>query len=102
MNRLSEIPKKSTKEGREYYKYIKYPDIEISVDDVYVISKIGDRIDSISYNFYNDPDLWWIIVQANPNKIKRDSFFLKPGIQIRVPINIDNILEDFENLNQRV
>ena len=47
-------------------------------------------------------DITIMVKRANPNKIKRDSFFLKPGIQIRVPINIDNILEDFENLNQRV
>tara|TARA_Y100001973_G_C5135096_1_gene299867 strand:+ start:627 stop:935 length:309 start_codon:yes stop_codon:yes gene_type:complete len=102
MNRLAEIEKKFLNGGKEYYKYIKYPDIAVSVDDAYVISKVGDRIDSIAYNFYNNPDLWWVIVQANPNKIRRDSFFLKPGIQIRIPANINNILEDFEKLNKRM
>ena len=102
MNRLREIIKNKTTKGRQYYKYIKYPEIDVSVDDVYMISKVGDRVDSIAYNFYNDPDLWWVIVQANPNKLKRDTYFMPPGIQLRVPINIDIIIEDFEKLNQRI
>ena len=49
--------------------------------------------------YYQNPDLWWIITKANPNKIKRDSFFMPIGIQIRIPINIEDITSDFEKLN---
>ena len=34
------------------------------------------------------------------NEIRRDSFALKPGIEIRIPYNIEDILSDFEEINQ--
>ena len=37
--------------------------------------------------------------KLNPNKLKRDSFFMPVGIQIRIPINIDSILYNFERIN---
>ena len=48
----------------------------------------------------DDVDLWWIITTANPNVIRRDSFNLKPGIEIRIPDNIQGIIEAFETLNK--
>jgi hypothetical protein len=45
-------------------------------------------------------DLWWIITTANPDVIRRDSFNLKPGIEIRIPNNIQGIIEAFEALNK--
>ncbi len=29
--------------------------------------KPGDRLDSLSEEFYGDPRLWWMIVEANPD-----------------------------------
>ena len=57
-------------------------------------------MDNLANRFYNNPDLWWVISKANPNKIKRDSFFIEPGLQIRIPMNTSEILENFENLNK--
>ena len=47
-------------------------------------------------------DLWWIIATANPDIIRRDSFVLKTGIQIRIPDpnRITTILRSFEKLNR--
>jgi len=45
-------------------------------------------------------DLWWIITTANPDVIRRDSFSLKPGIEIRIPNNIQGVIEAFEALNK--
>jgi len=45
-------------------------------------------------------DLWWIISTANPDVIRRDSFNLKSGIEIRIPQDINSILDDFEKLNE--
>ena len=39
-------------------------------------------------------------MKANPNKLRRDSFFMPVGIQIRIPANLDFIIRDFENLNK--
>ena len=53
----------------------------------------------MAYDFYKDSRLWWIISRANPNKIKRDSFFINPGLRIRIPIDIDRIKDEYEKLN---
>jgi hypothetical protein len=86
---------------KRYYKAVKYPFIPLSIDDFYVITTIGDRLDNLANQFYNDVNLWWVITNANPDIIKRDSFMLEPGVEIRIPSNIQTILEDFEELNKQ-
>jgi hypothetical protein len=88
--------------NKRYLKYIKYPDIPLSLDDLYATIVEGDRLDLIADQFYNDVDLWWIITTANPDIIRRDSFNLKPGLQIRIPDpnRVSNILRSFEQLNK--
>ena len=64
-----------------YYKNIEYPEIPIAENDVYIISKGTDRLDLLANDYYNDVKLWWVISKANPNKIQRDSLFLKKPSQ---------------------
>ena len=85
---------------KRYYTAIKYPEIPLSVDDFYVITTIGDRLDNLANQFYEDVNLWWVITSANPDIIKRDSFMLEPGIEIRIPANLQTILENFNELNK--
>jgi len=99
MNRIRNQEIKSIEGKKRYFKYLKYPEIPVDISDVYIITKIGERLDSLSYRYYKDPDLWWIITKANPDKLKRDSFFMPVGIQIRIPINIDNIITSFAKIN---
>ena len=44
-------------------------------------------------------DLWWVITTANPDIIRRDSFNLKGGLEIRIPTDIENIITLFELTN---
>ena len=76
--------------------------IPLSLNDIYAVTVEGDRLDLIADQFYRDVDLWWIITTANPDIIRRDSFNLKPGIQIRIPDpnEVNNILRSFEQLNK--
>ena len=90
---------KKNSEGKRYYKPLKYPDIPLSSNDIYITTTIGDRLDNLAHQFYNDVSLWWVISSANPNNVRRDSFNLKPGLEIRVPINPSRIVKIFENLN---
>jgi len=85
---------------KRYYTAIKYPEIPLSVDDFYVITTIGDRLDNLANQFYEDVNLWWVITSANPDVIKRDSFMLEPGIEIRIPADLQTILENFDELNK--
>jgi len=99
MNRVKKQETKLTSNKKRYFKYIKYPEIPMDISDIYIISKIGDRLDSLAYQYYKDSDLWWIIIKANPDTLNRDSFFMPIGIQLRIPTNLDFIIKNFENLN---
>ena len=102
MDRLNFIKIVKGTNIKRTFKYIKYPQIPLSVDDIYATTLVGDRLDLIADQFYNDVDLWWVVVTANPDVIRRDSFNLKPGLQVRIPSpnRITNILKSFEQLNK--
>jgi nucleoid-associated protein YgaU len=65
---------------------------------VYVITTVGDRLDSLAYSYYNDSTLWWVIAMANNNATK-GALYPAPGTQLRIPVNINNVLEQFEKFN---
>lgn len=82
------------------YRALKYPEILLSVDDLYITITDGDRLDLLAEQFYQDVDMWWIIAIANPGVVKRDTFNLKPGLEIRIPQNTQSIIQEFELLNK--
>ena len=97
-NRLRNITQKISK-GKTHFKYIKYPIIPQSSSDMWVMTTVGDRLDTLAHQFYRDQRLWWIIAQANPSIIRRDSYKLKPYLEIRIPSNIASILGKFDQIN---
>ena len=99
-NRLSNISIERKNQVR-YYRGIKYPNIDLSINDIYIITTSGDRLDLLANQFYNDVRLWWIIATANRDILRKDSYGLKPGLELRVPTNTTKILKDFENLNNK-
>jgi len=86
-------------EGIPYYKGNIYPTIPLSENDVYIITTVGDRLDSLANDYYNDSNLWKIISVAN-NNITRGSLFPVPGTQLRIPLDINNILKKIEEFNK--
>jgi nucleoid-associated protein YgaU len=86
--------------NRPYYKGKFYPNIPLSENDVYVITTVGDRLDSLAYSYYNDSTLWWVIAMAN-NNVTKGALFPIPGTQLRIPTNIFSVLELYNNFNQR-
>ena len=92
---------KKIRSGRQkFFKHIKYPEIPLSINDLYVSTIYGDRLDLLAHQFYKDVDLWWVIATANPDVIGRDSLILKEGSEIRIPSDIQSILSNFEQLNK--
>lgn len=86
--------------GKRIYRALKYPEIPLSIEDIYIITTDGDRLDLLANQFYQDVDMWWVIATANPGVVKRDTFNLKPGLEIRVPTDIQGIMQNFESLNK--
>ena len=85
---------------KRYYKALKYPEIPLSINDIYITTTSGDRLDLLANQFYKDVDLWWIIATANPNIVRRDSFNLKGGLELRIPADKDEIIQSFSELNE--
>jgi len=82
-----------------YYKTTKYPEIPFSTSDIYAIITEGDRLDSLSQQFYGNTIYYWIISAANPDLINQGSLFITPGTEIRIPTNLSPILTSFASLN---
>ncbi len=101
-SRLKFIEKQRGTNNKRVFKNIKYPNIPLSINDIYAITIDGDRLDLIANQFYNNVDLWWVITTANPDIIRRDSFNLKSGLQIRIPDprGINDIIKSFEQINK--
>ena len=85
--------------NRPYFKGKYYPNIPLSEFDVYVITTVGDRLDSLAYSYYKDATLWWVIAMAN-NNITRGALYPNPGTQLRIPTDINAVLELYNQFNQ--
>lgn len=86
------------KEKKRFYSTVKYPEIPLSVNDIYVTTQQGDRFDLLANQYYSDKSLWWIISIAN-NALIQNSLIPPVGIQIRIPVNISEILSSYNKLN---
>lgn len=88
---------KNSELGSQFYVNNIYPEIPLSEEDNYVITVLGDRLDLLAFDFYGDVSFWWIIASANA--LPGDSINLEPGIQLRIPVNISNILNQYKEVN---
>jgi nucleoid-associated protein YgaU len=85
--------------NRPYFKGRYYPNIPLSENDVYVITTVGDRLDSLAYSYYKDATLWWVIAMAN-NNITKGALYPEPGTQLRIPTDLNYILDLYNQFNQ--
>jgi hypothetical protein len=88
-----------TQEDKPYFKSKFYPNIPLSEDDYYIITTVGDRLDSIAYSYYRDATLWWVIAVAN-NNITKGALYPAPGTQLRIPTNINSVLSLYKQFNK--
>ena len=106
MNRYQNIPIIKV-DNKSCYQTVRYPEIPLSENDVYVYSVQGDRFDILANQYYNDQSLWWIISIANtavagtslPSDLPQNSLIIPEGKQIRIPANYPGVLSSFKQLN---
>jgi phage tail protein X len=101
MNRYYNIPVIKSPTGKQMYATSRYPEIPLSENDVYVYTSQGDRYDLLSINYYGDSSLWWVIAAANPN-ISLGTLVIPEGVQIRIPSNVTDVINEFKAINQIV
>lgn len=100
MSRYSNIKiLKDSENTSRYYRGSKYPVISYSDNDTYIESVFGDRLDIIAYDYYKSTEYYWVIIVAN--NLPGDSIFVPPGTQLRIPVDLDQILSDYDSLNPR-
>tara|TARA_B100000519_G_C14196520_1_gene415727 strand:+ start:450 stop:716 length:267 start_codon:yes stop_codon:yes gene_type:complete len=58
-----------------------YPEIPERDSDIYVITQIGDRLDTLAFDFYKNPHMWWVIAKANNLK----QMNIPNGTSLRIP-----------------
>ncbi len=97
MNRYQNIPIEKIDKKR-VYRTVRYPEIPLSENDIYVYTIQGDRFDVLAQQYYNDSSLWWIISIANDNLLQ-NSLVIPEGLQIRIPTNIADIIQAFNLIN---
>jgi phage tail protein X len=97
MNRYQNIPIEKIDKKR-VYRTVRYPEIPLSENDIYVYTIQGDRFDVLAQQYYNDSSLWWIISIANDNLLQ-NSLVIPEGLQIRIPVNTAEVLNLYKQIN---
>ena len=54
------------------------------------------RLDILSYQYYNDPDYAWLILQANPQYGSME-FNIPDLSELRIPFPLDAAIEGYNN-----
>jgi len=98
MNRYKTIRRVVTEDGVPYIQNPVYPDIPETSEDIYLVTTAGDRYDILAQQFYGNTDYWWIIAAANNST--RDSLYIEPGVQIRVPQPRNRVLTIYDRENK--
>ena len=88
---------KKDKNNVRYYKPRIIPNVPIKDTDIFIYPLYGDRIDTLAQRYYEDSSLWWIIAKAN--EIGNGKIAPSPEEKLRIPTEIDDILELIDNLN---
>jgi len=69
--------------GVECWGMPEYPAVDPSPDDIFYTVARKDRIDLLSYRFYNSAELWWVIALANDFRLLPND--LQENMRLRVP-----------------
>ena len=96
-NRYQTIRRTVTEDGVPYIENAVYPDIRETSEDIYLVTTQGDRYDILARDFYGDTSYWWIIAAANNST--RDSLYIEPGVQIRIPQPRNRVLAIYDREN---
>ena len=71
-----------------------YPTFAKKDTDVLITGRFGVRMDNLANQYYGSPSLWWIIARANI-ELFDGGLSLKVGKEYRIPIDLDELGEEF-------
>ena len=94
-NRYENIEILRTELGKRYKKTIRYPKMEKTSEDKYIISIQGDRLDNLGFKYYEDSRLWWILA----DNLGKGDMEIPIGTQLRIPHYYIEIYDEYLKLN---
>lgn len=97
IKRYKTLERAKTEKGTSYIRNAIYPKIPETDKDFYVIATAGDRYDILAKEFYKDQSLWWVIASANNNV--GGTLIPTPGVQLRIPADVNGAIKLFEQVN---
>ena len=95
MGRYKDTPIKIGKNKKRVGISIIYPPIPKTIDDIYIRTAPGERLDILSRKYYGNVQYWWIIAEAND--IGKGTMYVPNGTLLRIPANhlqIENIFKE--------
>ena len=90
------LKEKSTQ--KQYFESTIYPKVKPTDNDIYIISTQSDRLDLLASKYYNNASYWWVISVAN--NLNDASLAIEPGRQLRIPSDINSVLNEFQRINR--
>lgn len=83
---------------KQYFESTIYPKVKPTDNDIYIISTQSDRLDLLASKYYGNASYWWVISVAN--NLNDASLSIEPGRQLRIPSDINSVLNEFERINR--
>jgi hypothetical protein len=99
MNRYKHTKSKKDVDGYRFKTSTIYPSPTPTRDDIYLISRDGDRLDILANVYYKDITKWWIIAIAN--NLGKGTMIVPSGIRLRIPMDLNSFSEGLEIINNR-
>lgn len=78
-------------------KLVPFIEIPTKDSDIYTYYEAGrTRLDLLSYQYYNDPNYGWLILQANPQYGSLE-FKIPDGARLRIPYPLNTTVTQYNS-----
>lgn len=78
------------------FKAVPFVEIPYKNTDKYTYYQLGNtRLDLLSYQYYENPNYGWLILQANPQYGSLE-FKIPDGAKLRIPFPLESVLSQYQ------
>ena len=79
------------------YRKVPFITVPESPTDCFTFYEVGrTRLDLLSYQYYNNPNYGWLILQANPQYGSLE-FKIEDNAKLRIPYPLETAIQGYEN-----
>ena len=77
-------------------KQVPFIKIPVKDTDMYTYYEAGNtRFDLLSYQYYDNPNYGWLILQANP-ELGSLEYNIPDGTKLRIPYPLETVIKDYQ------